>query len=94
MSLSDGNFSTMGNELTQDMSIQSITVPLRVGDRVSLFDEVDKEEGAEGFTASPMFEDTVEQYVPQTGLLRFEDSDIGRAEFHKKVEQAEGIQIV
>ena len=82
----------MGKQLTQDTVEQSIVVPLRVGDRVSLFDEVDTEE--EGFIAGTMFEDTVEQYVPQTGLLRFENSDIGRAEFNILVEQAEGIQIV
>jgi hypothetical protein len=82
----------MGNQLTEDTAEQSIVIPLRVGDRVSLFDEVDTDEG--GFIAGTMFEDTVEQYVPQTGLLKFENSDIGRAEFNRLVEQAEGIQIV
>jgi len=77
----------MGNNLAQEIS-----VPLTVGDRVSLFDEVDAEEG--GFAAGTMFEDTVEQYVPDTGLLRFEDSDIGRAEFKQLLDEAEGLQII
>lgn len=77
----------MGSTLTQEIS-----VPLEVGDRVTLFDEVDEDEG--GFAAGTMFEDTVEQYVPQTGLLRFEDSDIGRAEFKELLDKAEGIQII
>lgn len=77
----------MAQELAQEIS-----VPLRVGDRVTVFGEVDKDAG--GFSGSPIFEDTVEQYVPQTGLLRFEDSDIGRAEFKQLLDEGVGIQIV
>jgi hypothetical protein len=73
---------------------QKISVPLRVGDRVTLSKDVDIEDGAMGYTAIPFFEDYVAQYVPATGLLRFEDSDIGRAEFLELLEEAEGIEIL
>jgi hypothetical protein len=78
----------MTGKLTQEFS-----VPLRVGDRVTLFDEVDIDKDG-GFVAGTMFEDTVEQYSPQTGLLRFENSDVGRADFKDLLDEAEGIQIV
>lgn len=71
---------------------QEISVPLQVGDRVTLFTEVDMDNG--GFTADTMFEDTVAQYVPETGLLRFDDSDVGRARFESMIEGSSGIQIV
>jgi hypothetical protein len=78
----------MTTQLTQEIS-----VPLRVGDRVTLFEDVDIDKDG-GFAAGTMFEDTVEKYVPDTGLLRFEDSDIGRAEFEGLLDEAEGIQII
>lgn len=77
--------------MTQELS-QEISVPVTVGDRVSLFKDVDKDEG--GFIADTMFEDTISRYNPDTGLLRFENSDIGQAEFKEMLEEAEGIQIV
>lgn len=83
----------MANQLTQDVSLQSITVPLRTGDRVTLYEEVDMDTNG-AFTGTILFEDVVAQYIPQTGLLEFEDSDIGRAEFNERIEQSEGIQII
>lgn len=76
------------NNLTQEIS-----VPFGVGDRVTLYSAVDMDKDG-GFAGDVLFEDTVEQYNPQTGLLQFEDSDIGRAEFKELLDEAEGIQIV
>jgi len=72
---------------------QLISVPLRPGDRVTLLEDVDID-SEEGVVAGIMFEDYVEQYVPDTGLLRFENSDVGRAEFIEMVDEADGIEIL
>ena len=74
------------------MSEQTIPVNLKVGSRVSVLTDVDTDEG--GFTASTVFEDTVEQYVPETRLLRFEDSDMGYAEFEELVLEHDSVQVV
>lgn len=74
------------------MTEQTIAVPLKVGSRVSVLTDVDTDEG--GFMASTVFEDTVEQYVPQTGLLRFEESDIGLAEFKELLEEHDSVQVI
>jgi len=74
------------------MSEQTITVNLKVGSRVSILKDVDTDEG--GFMASTVFEDTVEQYVPQTGLLRFEESDIGLSEFKELLGQHDSVQVI
>lgn len=74
------------------MTEQTIEVNLKVGSRVSVLKDVDTDEG--GFMASTVFEDTVEQYVPQTGLLRFEESDIGLAEFKELLEQHDSVQVI
>lgn len=73
---------------------QKIDVPLKVGSRVTLMENVSIEDGEEGSTASITFEDYVEQYVPQTGLLSFENSDIGRGEFIEMAEDADGVEIL
>lgn len=78
-------------------SEQRIELPLRVGSRVVLLEEsmVEKRDGEiVGGSSSHLFEDYVEQYVPETGLLRFEDSDIGRAEFLDLVDEAAGYKVV
>ena len=72
---------------------QLISVPLRPGDRVTLLEDVDID-SEEGVVASVTFEDYVDQYVPDTGLLRFENSDVGRAEFIEMVDEADGIEIL
>jgi hypothetical protein len=74
-------------------SVQTIGVPLKVGSRVTLFQDPDIDE-EEGLAAVVSFEDYVAQYVPETGLLRFENSDIGRAEFISMVDEADGIEII
>lgn len=72
---------------------QQISVPLLVGSRVVLHEDVDMDSEG-GYAAGIMFEDVVAQYVPDTGLLRFEDSDVGKAEFEELLEEAEGIEIL
>lgn len=72
---------------------QQISVPLQVGSRVVLYEDVDIDSDG-GLAAGILFEDHVEQYVPSTALLRFEESDIGRAEFIDLVNKAEGIEIL
>ncbi len=66
---------------------QTIEVPLYVNSQVTLLTNVESE-------TMVTFSDTVTQYVPETGLLRFENSDIGRAAFTSMVEEADGIEIV
>jgi hypothetical protein len=78
---------------TTNSTNQTITVPLNAGDTVCLFEEVDNWE-SDGFTADTLFEDTVTQYTAQTGLLKFEDSDVGLAAFNEMVESCDGLQIV
>lgn len=74
------------------MSGQTIPVTLKVGSRVSILRDVRMDDG--GFSASTVFEDTVAQYVPQTGLLRFEESDIGLAEFESLLDKHDSVQVV
>lgn len=78
----------MTGELTQEIS-----VPLHVGDRVTLYEDVDMGDDG-GFIGTPLFEGTVTQYNPNTGLLRFEENNVGRAAFLDKLDGAEGIEIV
>lgn len=66
--------------------------PLPVGSRVELYKDGDFDE-QQGVVATVFFSDEVEQYVPETGLLRFENSDAGRAEFHSLVEEADGYRV-
>lgn len=62
---------------------QTLPIPVKVGDRVTLFEHADV-----------LFEDEIAQFVPDTGLLRFEDSDVGRAEFLELLDEADGYQVV
>jgi hypothetical protein len=55
-------------------------LPIEVGYKVELLENARVEEEG-GVTGDVVFEDRVEQYVPKTGLLRFEESEIGLAEF-------------
>lgn len=66
-----------------------IEVPLLVGSEVYLAEEDDVVRGA----YDVLLDDTVAQYVPSTGLLRFEEADVGRAEFKQLLEQADRIEI-
>lgn len=47
-----------------------------------------------GYTASIAFEGYVEQYVPQTRKLVFEDSDVGWAEFRSMLDDADAVEII
>jgi len=71
---------------------QDVEISLPVGSRVSLLEGIDIDE-SEGSSASILFEGYVEQYVPQTNKLSFEDSDIGYAEFQELLGQADGVEI-
>jgi hypothetical protein len=71
---------------------QKISVPLQIGDEVHLLEDVDRDDG--GFAGAIMFKGTVERYNPQTGLLRFEENDMGRAKFINLLDEAAGIQII
>ena len=68
------------------MSDQSIEVPLQVGSKVTLL--------TEGSSEGVLFEDYVEQYVPDTGLLRFENSEIGKTEFEQLLDKSDGVEVL
>jgi hypothetical protein len=74
------------------MTAQTIDVSLKVGSRVSILENVDTDEG--GFIASTVFEDVVEQYIPESNKLSFEESDIGYAEFVDLLEEYDSVQII
>lgn len=74
-------------------SVQTIAVPLKVGSRVTLVEDVDIDSD-EGSRASVSFEDYVTKYSPETGKIEFERSEIGLAEFERRIEAADGIEIV
>lgn len=73
-------------------SDQTIEVPLKVGSRVSVLKDIDLE--IDGYMATPVFEDTVVQYIPQTGKLVFDESDIGLPEFKELLEEYDSVEIV
>lgn len=73
---------------------QTISVPLKPGSRVTLLEDVEIEDEAEGSSGVIIFEDYVEQYVPEKGLLSFENSDVGRAELRRMVEEADGVEVL
>lgn len=79
---------------TNSTQIQTIDVPLPVGSRVTLLEDVDVESGDAGSSGSILFEDYVERYVPETGLLEFDGSDIGRSRFIELLEAADSIEII
>lgn len=79
---------------TDTYSEQSMTVPLPVGARVTLLKDVDIEDEGTGYSAQPFFEDYVEQYVEETGLLQFRESGIGYGEFQELLDEANGIEIL
>lgn len=80
------------NHTVSDELEQRISVQLKPGDRVTLYKSVDKDSG--GFAGRILFEDTVERHNPKTGLLSFEDGDVGRAEFFDRLDQSVAIQII
>lgn len=76
---------------------QTIPVNPRVGSWVTIFDDVDvdeDEQGLAGFAGGAVFEDKVEQYVPETRKLRFEESDVGYAEFEKLLREHDSVQVI
>ena len=73
--------------------LQRIEFPFPVGSWVELYEDVSL--GPEkGVTASVIFEGTVAQHVPETGLLRFEENEVGRAEFLRLLEKADGYEVL
>ena len=80
--------------INESEKTQTIGVPLTVGSRVTLLEDVDINDDTKGSAALVSFEDYVAQYVPQTGKLRFEDSDIGNAEFLSMMKAADGVEVL
>lgn len=72
---------------------KTIPIPLDVGDRVILNEDMRVDEEG-GYSAGILFEDTVIQYVESTGLITFEDSDVGKSELLSLIDEAEGIEIL
>ena len=72
---------------------KTIPIPLDVGDRVILNEDMRVDEEG-GYSAGILFEDTVTQYVESTGLITFEDSDVGKSELLSLIDEAEGIEIL
>jgi len=73
------------------MEPQIIPVPLEVGSRVVLYGDVDLEE--EGAAIDITYEATVEQYVPETRLIRMSDGT-GRAELLRLFDEASGFEVI
>jgi hypothetical protein len=71
----------VNNHINNDQLAQKISVPLRPGDHVTVWAETVE------------FDGTVSRHNPKTGLLEFEDSSVGRAEFLELVEGAEEIRL-
>lgn len=79
-------------ERTTIMKEQTIELPLEPGSRVVLYESVDMDEEG-GYIADVLYEGHVEQYVPETGLLKLSDG-IGRIEFLELVEEADGYEVI
>lgn len=97
VSPSPRKFSIMTTNNSRNDLGQTIEVPLTTGSRVVLLEEsmVEKDDGEiVGGTSSHLFEDYVEQYVPETGKLSFEESNIERAEFTELLDEAVGVKVV
>ena len=72
---------------------QNIGVPLESGDRITIFSDIDRDEG--GFMGDVSFEGTVEKYVPKLGLLTFEEEgEMEMEELVRLIKEGEGIQII
>lgn len=63
------------------------------GSRVTLLKDVDID-SKEGSSGTILFEGYVDRYVPQTGLLEFEESDVGRTEFQRLLDEADAIEVI
>jgi len=74
------------------MMDQEISINLKVGSRVSIFDDVSAE--PDGFAASEAFSDTVTKFVPSMKLIEFAESDIGFAEFRKMLDEHDSVQVI
>jgi hypothetical protein len=75
------------------MNNQTIEVGISPDSRVTLFKNVDID-GSEGSSGTILFEGYVDRYVPQTGLLEFEESDVGRTEFQRLLDEADAIEVI
>lgn len=71
---------------------QTIEVPLMVGSRVTIYEDVDMDEDG-GFAATPVYEATVEQYVEGTGKLVMSDGT-GLAELRELLDEYDSVQVM
>lgn len=81
----------------KSISTPLLDVPLPVGSRVVLYEDVSVERvnGEDvGATTGILFEGYVETHNPNTKLLEFLDSDVGKAKFLELFNKAEGIEVV
>lgn len=81
---------------------QEIPVRFGVGDRITIYEDVDKEHDDTGkfvgSSSSIMFEGVVKTMNPKTGLIQFEQDsrseDIGRAQLLNYLETCEGVEVL
>lgn len=71
----------------------TIDIPISAGDRITLLEDPDID-SEEGMSASILFEGYVNRYNPDTALLEFEESEVGRAEFRRLLDESDGIEVV
>lgn len=75
------------------MNNQTIEVGISPGSRVTLLKDVDIDNSG-GSSGTILFEGYVDRYVPQTELLEFEESDVGRTEFQQLLDEADAIEVI
>lgn len=77
------------NEIKRQMPLM---LYIEVGDRIRLYDV--KEDARGNIFRDKTFEGTVSRNVPDTGLLRFDGEDAGKAEFLQSVDESDGFEII
>jgi hypothetical protein len=90
------------HDTSEVLNTQEISVRLAPGDRITLYEDVDKDYDNSGTfigaASSILFEGRVETMNPKTGLIEFEagsrTEDIGRAELREYIEDCAGVEIL
>ena len=77
------------------VSNAQLSLDLSVGDRVIILDDIDTDDDG-GLAGTIVFDDRIEQLIPDSGKLVFESSDMGWADFNKLLDTGDyqTIQIV